>query len=203
MDVHFYDASDDSLIGTDSGVSSGGTASVSWSGLSEGTLYSWYVIVDDGLTSIISSIWSFTTINTIPSWDEPPTNQTIIYGNEFRYDLNASDISGIDHWLINDTIDFQISSNGTITNKVELVVGIYWLQVRAFDQYNNFCFCIIKITVESKPSSEYDGGGGGGGGGEGGGDDDPIVPLIAVGIASAVGITGVVIFLMKRPKIKR
>ncbi|MCD6478025.1 MAG: PKD domain-containing protein, partial [Candidatus Aenigmarchaeota archaeon] len=42
MDVSFYDASDDSLIGTDSGVSSGSTASITWSDLSEGTTYSWY-----------------------------------------------------------------------------------------------------------------------------------------------------------------
>ena len=37
MNVSFYDASDDSLIGTDIGVVSGGTAIVSWGSLSEGT----------------------------------------------------------------------------------------------------------------------------------------------------------------------
>jgi hypothetical protein len=62
MDVSFYDASDDSVIGTDTGVASGGSASVSWSGLSYSTSYSWYVIANDGLVDgDESSTWSFTT----------------------------------------------------------------------------------------------------------------------------------------------
>lgn len=60
MDVTFYDSSDDTSIGTDTGVSSGGTASVSWSGLTENNSYSWYAVADDGQTTQ-SSTWSFTT----------------------------------------------------------------------------------------------------------------------------------------------
>ena len=61
MDVTFYDASDDSAIGTDSGVSDGGTASVTWSGLSYGTSYSWYAVADDGTDTTQSDTWSFDT----------------------------------------------------------------------------------------------------------------------------------------------
>ncbi|MGC9308868.1 MAG: S8 family serine peptidase, partial [Thermoplasmatota archaeon] len=61
MDVSFYDASDDSLIGTDTGVASGGTASVTWSGLSYSTTYSWYTVADDGSATTTSSTWQFTT----------------------------------------------------------------------------------------------------------------------------------------------
>ncbi|MFX1500243.1 MAG: S8 family serine peptidase, partial [Promethearchaeota archaeon] len=71
LDVSFYDASDDSLIGTDTGVSSGGTASVDWLGLSGNTLYEWYAIADDGTYSTQSATWSFTTVNTAP---DAPTN---------------------------------------------------------------------------------------------------------------------------------
>ena len=60
MDVTFYDASG-GVIGVDTGVSSGGTASVVWSGLSEKTVYSWYVISSDGEFDTQSSTWSFTT----------------------------------------------------------------------------------------------------------------------------------------------
>jgi hypothetical protein len=48
MDVSFYNADDDSLIGTDTDVVSGGTASVTWNDLSYNTTYSWYTIADDG-----------------------------------------------------------------------------------------------------------------------------------------------------------
>lgn len=61
MDVSFYNVFDDSLIGTDMGVASGGTASISWLNLSEGTIYNWYAVANDGTTSTTSSTWSFTT----------------------------------------------------------------------------------------------------------------------------------------------
>ncbi len=66
MDVTFYDGSDDSVIGTDSNVSSGSTAEVTWSGLDYGTGYSWYVVADDGSATTQSSTWNFTT-------NDPPT----------------------------------------------------------------------------------------------------------------------------------
>lgn len=75
MDVTFYDAGDDSVIGTDSGISNGGTASVSWSGLSYSTSYSWYAIASDGVVSgDASSTWSFTTENAPNSPPNNPSN---------------------------------------------------------------------------------------------------------------------------------
>ncbi|MFO7791519.1 MAG: hypothetical protein R6W73_00870, partial [Candidatus Saliniplasma sp.] len=62
MDVTFYDASDDSEIGTNSGVSSDTrTPGVTWSGLDYETTYEWYAVADDGSESTTSSTWSFTT----------------------------------------------------------------------------------------------------------------------------------------------
>ncbi len=62
MDVSFYDASDDTQIGnTQNGVADGSDASVTWTGLSEQTTYSWYAVADDGVTTNQSDTWSFTT----------------------------------------------------------------------------------------------------------------------------------------------
>ncbi len=61
MDVSFFDASDDSLIGTDTNVASGGLASVIWPGLTKGSTYEWYAIADDSEFENTSDIWSFTT----------------------------------------------------------------------------------------------------------------------------------------------
>ena len=69
------------------------------------------------------------------------------FGSPFTYDVNASDISGIARYSVNDTINFQIDSSGVITNAKSLSVGIYWLMIRASDPYNNNCSLTIKITV--------------------------------------------------------
>jgi len=73
MDVAFYDASGPTLIGTQNGVASGGTASVTWSGLSESTTYQWYAVANDGEFDTASPTWSFTTIDTTP-----PAQPTIL-----------------------------------------------------------------------------------------------------------------------------
>ncbi len=62
MDVTFRDASDNSQIGsTQTSISDGGVASVTWSGLNSGTTYNWYAVADDGSATTQSSTWSFTT----------------------------------------------------------------------------------------------------------------------------------------------
>ncbi|NLE58925.1 MAG: DNRLRE domain-containing protein, partial [Planctomycetes bacterium] len=49
------------LIGADTDVTSGTNASTSWMGLSDGTEYEWYVVVDDGTDTTTGPTWSFTT----------------------------------------------------------------------------------------------------------------------------------------------
>jgi hypothetical protein len=61
MDVTFYDAIDDSVIGTDYDVSSGSTASITWSGLDYDITYNWYAVSDDSEYTNTSDTWSFTT----------------------------------------------------------------------------------------------------------------------------------------------
>jgi len=71
MDVTFYDASDDSVIDTDSNVADGGTASVSWSNLEQLTTYEWYATADDGGYGTNSSTYDFTTADVNDAPDEP------------------------------------------------------------------------------------------------------------------------------------
>jgi PKD repeat protein len=61
MDVSFYNANGDVLIGTSTGKSNGSNAKITWSGLTVDTSYNWYAIVTDGEYSIQSDTWSFTT----------------------------------------------------------------------------------------------------------------------------------------------
>jgi hypothetical protein len=60
MDVTFYDEFNN-VIGTDTSVASGGTASVTWLGLTQATYYSWYAEASDGGDSTLSQTWTFRT----------------------------------------------------------------------------------------------------------------------------------------------
>jgi len=61
MDVSFYDATTQLLIGVEMDVASATRASVPWNGLENNTMYTWYAIVDDGTQTNQSAIWAFTT----------------------------------------------------------------------------------------------------------------------------------------------
>ena len=106
VDVYFYDASDDSLIGVDYNVTSDwSNASVIWSGLEGATIYRWYAIANDSQYENRSNTWTFTTRYTggggsgeiIPPINQPPianitgpligyVNQTLIFSANFSYD---------------------------------------------------------------------------------------------------------------------
>jgi photosystem II stability/assembly factor-like uncharacterized protein len=60
MTVSFYDASDDSLIGTDLNVMSGTRAYAIWNDLSMDSTYSWYAVAHDQEDTVQSDTYSFT-----------------------------------------------------------------------------------------------------------------------------------------------
>ncbi|MHA1776855.1 MAG: hypothetical protein DRO88_10105 [Promethearchaeia archaeon] len=59
LNVTFFNASDNSIIGWDLNVPSGQNATIWWKNLTKNTTYQWYAIVSDGQTFQKSSKWSF------------------------------------------------------------------------------------------------------------------------------------------------
>ena len=123
MTVTFYDASDDSVIGTDVGVSSGGSASVVWSGLGYSTVYSWYVVADDGKGGSTrgpsSGSWSFTTMsapNDPPNTPDTPMGPTTReVGQLGIYYTSATDPNG-------DRVQYRFNwDDGSISDWTNLV----------------------------------------------------------------------------------
>jgi hypothetical protein len=122
---------------------------------------------------------------TNPTWLQIPTDQNIEYGDGLYYDINATDASGIDNWWLNDTTYFAINdANGIISNTTLLSEGIYWLEVRAYDPYGQYCSAIIKITVEISTIP---------------GDQDFTIWIIVIGSGSVIGLT-IIIYLVVRKK---
>jgi len=85
---------------------------------------------------------------TSPIWMIEPEDRLIQYGEDFNYNLEAFDLSGISYWWINDTINFHINNNGKITNLIALEEGVYSVEIRAYDVFDNYCSKTIRITVE-------------------------------------------------------
>ncbi|UCE10330.1 MAG: hypothetical protein JSW61_15390 [Candidatus Thorarchaeota archaeon] len=101
--------------------------------------------------SAIDNIFAFDDFTHIdkvaPEWDQEPTNQAIDQGQAFSYNLNASDFNGIDKWAVNDTVHFEIDSNGDITNAIELSPSVYWLEVSVNDTMGNERTAVFSVTV--------------------------------------------------------
>jgi len=84
---------------------------------------------------------------TPPDWVNLTIHQTIEQGKAFQMQLEAWDASGIHHWWLNDTDHFLIEEMGVIRNSTILEVGVYELEVRAYDPYDNYCAAMFVLTV--------------------------------------------------------
>jgi hypothetical protein len=125
----------------------GDAISVSLDGLAVGTYVFTCKMWDYPMRTIQDTVLVMVQDTTGPSFDEPVTDQSIGVGSDFTYDVNASDLSGVDHWWISDTDNFGISSTGIITNTVPLQAGVYELEVRAYDPYDNYGSTTFTLTV--------------------------------------------------------
>jgi hypothetical protein len=104
--------------------------------------------VNDTLGNVLTTTFRIEVVDTKPpTWIQEPENQTLITGDLFRYDLNASDPSGIALWTIDDSVNFDIDENGVITNRNSLAAGIYDLEVEVEDPYGNTLDASFTITV--------------------------------------------------------
>ncbi|MEA2055463.1 MAG: Ig-like domain-containing protein, partial [Candidatus Thermoplasmatota archaeon] len=61
MNVSFYNASDDGLLGTVTSVANGSMAFIVWHGLGYNTTYHWYAVANDSEFETRSDTWTFTT----------------------------------------------------------------------------------------------------------------------------------------------
>ncbi len=142
MTVSFYDAFDDSLIGTDTDVYSGDPANVEWTGLEDFTEYGWYAVADDGEYTTLSATWHFTTGDSIPPTviDTEPsdgaldvevdTSIIITFSTEMETTSVEDDftisphVSGTFIWDSEDTIlTYILDENLTYSTSYEVTIG--------------------------------------------------------------------------------
>jgi parallel beta-helix repeat protein len=147
MEVSFYDAETQQLIGIDEDVASSTRASVSWTALENDTVYRWYAIADDGTSTTQSETWSFTTGN---GTNQPPEAPTISgptsgkAGQRYDYTFITIDPEGE---AVSYYIDWGDSTNsgwiGPNVSGEQIVVahtwstrGVYTIKAKAKDVHN-------------------------------------------------------------------
>lgn len=109
----------------------------------------WVVIsVCDIYSHVLSETIKITVVDTTaPTWLQTPTDQTVEFGSPFRYDLNATDLSGINLWWIEGS-GFAIDQNGLLTNSSQLSLGLSTVTVYVEDSYDNERHIRLNITVQ-------------------------------------------------------
>ncbi len=96
----------------------------------------------------VSATFSIDVNDTLnPTWDEVPTDQINEYGSVFSYDLNASDAWDIDRYWFNNTIYFSLDQNTGVLSALAAPVGVYGLEVRAYDPEDKYVSATFTVTV--------------------------------------------------------
>ncbi|MHA2118581.1 MAG: hypothetical protein ACW98J_06650, partial [Candidatus Thorarchaeota archaeon] len=84
---------------------------------------------------------------TAPIWIVSPINEVLEYGTPFEQRLGAWDSSGVALWWLNETTHFSIDENGVIRNATVVEPGVYRLEVRAYDPYDNYGSATLVVTI--------------------------------------------------------
>ncbi|MBD3159108.1 MAG: hypothetical protein GF309_10005 [Candidatus Lokiarchaeota archaeon] len=90
-----------------------------------------------------------------PTWIQEPTDQVLEAGDEFQYDLNATDESGIYEWKLNVTTAFSIGPSGVITTNLQMPVDDYPISVSVSDIYGNWLHDDFILTIQDTKSPEW------------------------------------------------
>lgn len=112
--------------------------------------YGLQVFVNDTWGNTLNGTFTVSVIDTISP--DFINFYTFSHGEEIVIHLIFEDLSGIDHYWLNDTAHFSIYEDALIRNVTAIEPGVYILKVKAYDQYGNYCTVILVITV-SEPST--------------------------------------------------
>jgi hypothetical protein len=88
---------------------------------------------------------------TSPVWEIVIEDQTINYGENFVYQLNASDLAGIASWSI-DNAEFSIDSEGRVRNLIALAPGEHTITVYVTDVNDNVLAGSFNVIVGNPPT---------------------------------------------------
>ena len=83
-----------------------------------------------------------------PLWVVPPSDRILELNTIFYYNLDATDVSGLDMWWLNDTSMFAIDNQGVIRNSTALGIGRYGLRVWVNDTLGEILTGSFTVLVQ-------------------------------------------------------
>jgi hypothetical protein len=157
-------------------------------GLSVGTYNYTIMVYNERGYNSTDAVFVSVEDTTPPDWVVAPSDQSIEYGQALEYQLQATDISGIGAWHINDTVNFVISGTGYLENNTILEAGDYGLNISVEDIHENTRSFTIRIrvllsTTTTTSTDEVP-------------PFDPVVLVIAIGISA--GVIVVIVAIRRR-----
>jgi parallel beta-helix repeat protein len=119
-------------------------------------MYGLQVFVNDTYGNILSATISITAMELSPPiWTSWLEDKSIEYGESLRYDLNATDSTGLDSWWLNDTAHFAVDDEGLVTTIGFIPVGHYGLQVFVNDTWGNTLNGTFAVFVVDSISPDF------------------------------------------------
>ncbi|MGY5853556.1 MAG: hypothetical protein RTU92_08335, partial [Candidatus Thorarchaeota archaeon] len=115
------------------------------------------VQVLDTSNNVLSAIFEITVVDTTaPTWDETFETVDIEYGTRFICNLNATDLSDLGEWWVDDSDQFIVDWTGHVRSINTLELGDYALRVYVEDIYGNIVEIsfIIEVRDTSPPTWE-------------------------------------------------
>ncbi|MFH2028271.1 MAG: hypothetical protein ABIJ08_03995 [Nanoarchaeota archaeon] len=97
-------------------------------------------------------MWVNVTNTTLPTFTNL-ANQTADYSDGLGYDIDATDLSNISCFTVNDTTNFKINCSGYLENKTLLNVSTYWLNITVNDTIGNENYGIIYVNITDDSTS--------------------------------------------------
>ncbi|MFW9975605.1 MAG: NosD domain-containing protein, partial [Candidatus Thorarchaeota archaeon] len=82
-----------------------------------------------------------------PSWAYAPVDFEMELGSSCFRQLQVNSYPPIAHWVVNDTLHFEIDHNGVLLDRGNLVLGEYGLEVNVTDLYGQSVTGVFKVTV--------------------------------------------------------
>jgi len=109
---------------------------------------------NDSAGNLNSSIVTFIANPTNPNFTVM-SNQTIEYKADLTYDINATDISGVDCFTVNNTNNFSINCSGYMQNNTNLSNKVYWLNITVNDTLGGESHALMCVNVTNSTGPTF------------------------------------------------
>lgn len=114
------------------------------------------VTAEDSLGNSISGEFSIEVYDhSPPLLAEQPPDQLLELGDEFLYDLNATDPSGPLEWSCSDEASFTVDSGGIVRSLGTLSVGPHSVLISVQDAYGNMASIAIVVIVQDTTAPKW------------------------------------------------